>query len=564
MAVQDLITIGSVWDLTTDADPSAGGGLAAPVGSTARFDNAGVGTLYVKYGTGDTDWDVIPRLLSGNVANGNAGRLALYPATGYVVDDVYGTANNAVNINAATPAGSRANPLTLTFPDLGTAVENANVVLDQGTQTISGLKTFADNVQMSSDLTINGSLDVKGTLSYIETTNLQIKDALITLNKAGSSSSATNSGLEFEEGGSITGFFKTTADRLGYQLKAPGTAGTATLITNASSFSYTFPGQTGTLALGTGTAPTGAYSQLAFFQTANQVASEAGTTTNALTWDSTNNLLGIQQTTPKTVLHVGNTTTSGTIAASAVILGGVHASNNIAAGALIANGSVALNTASGADATALGSGTTASGAASLAFGATSVASGANSVAGGNACTADGATSVALGNRSKVGGFAGAFVFADSQALDLTATTSNQLKTRFGGGWVYNNGADSTDPNYSVLQAAVSTSNATVTTLQSLSFPADCTALVEVFVTAERLSGTGGATGDSAAYKRTLRVKSIAGALTIKDLQSDYTSEDQAGWNCTIDVSGSNARVRVTGAANNTVKWHTTTKVQVTV
>ncbi|MCZ6594468.1 MAG: hypothetical protein O6943_06075 [Bacteroidetes bacterium] len=36
---------------------------------------------------------------------------------------------------------------------------------------------------------------------------------------------------------------------------------------------------------------------------------------------------------------------------------------------------------------------------------------------------------------------------------------------------------------------------------------------------------------------------------------------KAGWDCTFTVSGTNLLVRVTGAVNNNVTWHTTTMVQ---
>ena len=44
------------------------------------------------------------------------------------------------------------------------------------------------------------------------------------------------------------------------------------------------------------------------------------------------------------------------------------------------------------------------------------------------------------------------------------------------------------------------------------------------------------------------------------LQTDHTVEDQTGWNGTLDVSGTSARMRVTGAANNNVTWTVTYEV----
>lgn len=58
-----IITEGGLTSKTTSprllslaADPSAGGGIAAPVGTLALRNNSNVGALWVKYGAGDTQW----------------------------------------------------------------------------------------------------------------------------------------------------------------------------------------------------------------------------------------------------------------------------------------------------------------------------------------------------------------------------------------------------------------------------------------------------------------------------------------------------------------------------
>ncbi len=56
--------------------------------------------------------------------------------------------------------------------------------------TISGNRTF------SNDVTVNGNFTVAGTTTYIDTTNLLVKDALITI-ASGSSAFAANEGIEF-------------------------------------------------------------------------------------------------------------------------------------------------------------------------------------------------------------------------------------------------------------------------------------------------------------------------------------------------------------------------------
>jgi hypothetical protein len=114
----------------------------------------------------------------------------------------------------------------------------------------------------------------------------------------------------------------------------------------------------------------------------------------------------------------------------------------------------------------------------------------------------------------------------------------------------------TDKEY---QATVNTTNATVTTLATLAASANKTMLVEAKIIGSRTGGTAGATGDSATYIRTARIKNIAGTITIHNLQSDYTSEDQVAWNATIEIVGGAAVISVSGAANNNVTWNAVIK-----
>lgn len=58
---------------TFTVDPSAGAGVAAPVGSYGARDNAGSGELWFKYGVADTDWSNILTGVTGWSLIGNAG-----------------------------------------------------------------------------------------------------------------------------------------------------------------------------------------------------------------------------------------------------------------------------------------------------------------------------------------------------------------------------------------------------------------------------------------------------------------------------------------------------------
>lgn len=121
-------------------------------------------------------------------------------------------------------------------------------------------------------------------------------------------------------------------------------------------------------------------------------------------------------------------------------------------------------------------------------------------------------------------------------------------------------AAATNANLELMQSQVNTTDATITTAASITVPTDSALYIEATIIGRRTGGTAGANGDAAIYVRTARVKNVAGTVSILNLQSDYTSEDQLVWNGTIDVSGTAARVRVTGAANNNITWTVNYKV----
>jgi len=116
---------------------------------------------------------------------------------------------------------------------------------------------------------------------------------------------------------------------------------------------------------------------------------------------------------------------------------------------------------------------------------------------------------------------------------------------------------STDVSCFTRHAQVSTTDATVTALWTFAITAGITKtwMIKARVLARRTGGAAGDANDSAGYERTAVVKNVAGTISVVGATGDvFTAEDQAGWNCTIDVSALNIRVMVTGAVNNNVDW----------
>lgn len=122
-------------------------------------------------------------------------------------------------------------------------------------------------------------------------------------------------------------------------------------------------------------------------------------------------------------------------------------------------------------------------------------------------------------------------------------------------------ATNTDPNETVYQNRVATTDATVTTLHTFTVPATTTYQIEVNVIARRTGGTAGTAEDGAGYKIIGTYKNVAGTATIIGaLSVVHSVEDQAGWDATLDTTGATVRVRVTGALDNSIVWHLTARV----
>lgn len=108
------------------------------------------------------------------------------------------------------------------------------------------------------------------------------------------------------------------------------------------------------------------------------------------------------------------------------------------------------------------------------------------------------------------------------------------------------------------ECCVITTDATVTTLGAYgALGAIPSAYVlEATVAGYRYGGASGSADDSAGYKLYAIFKnSSGGTLTqVGSTTKTVLGEDQAAWDATIDASGTNMRVRVTGAANNNIRW----------
>lgn len=102
----------------------------------------------------------------------------------------------------------------------------------------------------------------------------------------------------------------------------------------------------------------------------------------------------------------------------------------------------------------------------------------------------------------------------------------------------------------VLHDEVTTTDATVTTVIEFALPTDSCTGVSIVVIGRESPGA-----DYSSHRRYTATFYEEGGLTLEDSQQDYSYNLGALPAVTIDVNGANGRVRVTGIAATTIRWH---------
>lgn len=197
----------------------------------------------------------------------------------------------------------------------------------------------------------------------------------------------------------------------------------------------------------------------------------------------------------------------------------------------------------------------------------------------NACNASGTADILMlgtntSNQLVLGGVAlgpipasGLLVgTTDVQTLTNKMLTTPTMVSPTIAGVIVNNATGSNDSwgvvsKETTLRAEITTTNNTVTDAITFTIPTTSINLVDVVVTARKTSGL--AVGGSA-YKRTALFKNDGGTVTVLlAAQDNLTSEETAGYDCTIDNSTTTGRIRVTGGAADTVIWTVVGRIQKT-
>ena len=118
----------------------------------------------------------------------------------------------------------------------------------------------------------------------------------------------------------------------------------------------------------------------------------------------------------------------------------------------------------------------------------------------------------------------------------------------------------TDATTAQLERSGTTTNAVATNLEVIAINSARTYWIETVVRARRTGGTAGAADDGAVFIVKQAFETISGTITPIGDATYEIFRDQESWTADLVISGSNVIVQVTGAANNTIAWASSTTV----
>jgi hypothetical protein len=263
------------------------------------------GHCYLKVGVNDDAWTEVATTDSQSLVKvGDFRKLAVYSvdATGATLDDGIDLNTHPVDV-IIRDQPTRSVGIEYTIPNPGDSISAADFVLTEGNQTIYGDKTFGTSLRPTNTV-MYGTLQVDGTLTYVNTVDLNVTDKLITINKGGAAASAGGAGIEIEENSVVTGYIKVNSTRDGFLMKAPAAAGYGEMLFSALTLdrTYTWQDLSGVVALQTSGLKVD--KQVAYYDSTLRLECESGVANDALTWDYATNMLGIRTNTPARPLDV--------------------------------------------------------------------------------------------------------------------------------------------------------------------------------------------------------------------------------------------------------------------
>ena len=295
------------------------------------------GALKIGVATGVLHSDASGNITSSQIVDGDVATGASIAGT--KISPNFGSQNitttGTITASGSSLNGFAVNVQTVNATDMYGSLDAANI---GGTLSIGTGNASAINIGTGPGTTTinlggpNDTVAITGTLTSVNTNNLEVVDKLITLNKGGVASSGGGAGFEIEENGSATGYVKVNTGRTGYQLKPPSTglveivaaaADTTLTATSTVSRSLSLPNVSGTL-VSTGDTGTVTSAMIADGTIVNaDINASAAIAVTKLANGTANQVLGVNSGATTNEFKTLSTGTTGTDFAIAHSAGGI-------------------------------------------------------------------------------------------------------------------------------------------------------------------------------------------------------------------------------------------------
>lgn len=231
----------------------------------------GIGFSYINLITGHTSFlninstSIVFESANYNFSTSTASTIAGFDSSSNLIGldtTTYPSLLELINVKGTTSSiQTQLNSLSGTFGSYlplsgGTMIGDILLSLSHGIDTTAtgGTDTLnigANNADVINIGRVGAIINFLGSALYEYQANQYVLDKLITINYNGSAGSGSGAGFEIEEGGSITGYFKTNGTRNGYDILTPAISFKASLILSSllADRIFTLPDATGTIAL---------------------------------------------------------------------------------------------------------------------------------------------------------------------------------------------------------------------------------------------------------------------------------------------------------------------------
>jgi len=109
-------------------------------------------------------------------------------------------------------------------------------------------------------------------------------------------------------------------------------------------------------------------------------------------------------------------------------------------------------------------------------------------------------------------------------------------------------------NSGSLGGVRATTDASLSTIATITVPANTVVMISARVFAHRTGGSAGTAQDAAAYELKGVYKNVSGLAVEVGQSSVFSAEDQQAWTCSFSASAGTVLLQVQGAANNNISW----------